>query len=150
MHGQYFFNIEINVKPIASHCLLRIIVIGIAMSRRLLCARIQSIKTLWRPEENFVRKTFVRKILRNEENVKNTYFVNTLPNWLMLYFKYTMILQEHSRALVVAQLSERLFLKSEVCSANPVIGKIYNEHFLLSTVLKKRKQRKRGWKWPIK
>ena len=150
MHWQYFFNIEINVKPIASHCLLRIIVIGIAMSRRLLCARIQSIKTLWRPEENFVRKTFVRKILRNEENVKNTYFVNTLPNWLMLYFKYTMILQEHSRALVVAQLSERLFLKSEVCSANPVIGKIYNEHFLLSTVLKKRKQRKRGWKWPIK
>ena len=146
MHWQYFFNIEINVKPIASHCLLRIIVIGIAMSRRLLCARIQSIKTLWRPEENFVRKTFVRKILRNEENVKNTYFVNTLPNWLMLYFKYTMILQEHSRALVVAQLSERLFLKSEVRSANPVIGKIYNEHFLL----KKRKQRKRGWKWPIK
>ena len=38
---------------------------------------------------------------------------------------------------VVAQLVERLLPTPEVQSSNPVISKFYNEHCLLSTVLKR-------------
>ena len=52
-------------------------------------------------------------------------------------------------AVVVAQLVERLLPTPEVRSLNPVIGKNFNEHCLLSTVLRRRKWRKRGREWPI-
>ena len=42
-------------------------------------------------------------------------------------------------AVVVAQLVERLLPTPEVHGSNPVIGKIYIEHFLLSTVYKRQK-----------
>ena len=45
---------------------------------------------------------------------------------------------EKGRAVVVAQLVERLIPIPEVCGSIPVIGKINIEHFL-STVLKRRK-----------
>ena len=51
--------------------------------------------------------------------------------------------------MVVAQLVEWPLPIPEVRGSNPVIGKIYIEHCLLSTVLKRRKQRKRGREWPI-
>ena len=51
-------------------------------------------------------------------------------------------------AVVEAQLVERLLLIPWVRGLNPVIGNILIEH-LLSTVLKRRKLRKRGRKWPI-
>ena len=41
--------------------------------------------------------------------------------------------------VVVAQLVERLLATAEVCSSNPVIGNIYIEHELSTTVLKRRK-----------
>ena len=44
--------------------------------------------------------------------------------------------------MVVAQFVERLFLTPEVCGLNPVIGKLLIT-YLLSTVLKKRKQKKK-------
>ena len=43
-----------------------------------------------------------------------------------------------SRAVVVAQLVERLLPVPEVCGSNPVTGKKFMEH-LLSTALKRRK-----------
>ena len=45
--------------------------------------------------------------------------------------------------MVVAELVERLLPTPEVLGSNPVIC-------LLSTVLKKNKERKRGQEWPIK
>ena len=42
-------------------------------------------------------------------------------------------------AVVVAQLVERLLPIPEVHGSNPVIGKIYIEHCLLSTVYKRQK-----------
>ena len=44
-----------------------------------------------------------------------------------------------SWAVVVAQLVEQLLLIPEVRSSNPVISKIYIEHCLLSTILKRQK-----------
>ena len=52
--------------------------------------------------------------------------------------------------VVVAQLVEQFLSTPEVCGSNPVINKIYIEHCLLSTVLKRRKQRKRDRECPIK
>ena len=52
----------------------------------------------------------------------------------------------HWWEVVVAQLVERLLPIPEICSSNPVIGKIYIEHLftcLKSTVLKRRKQMKK-------
>ena len=46
-------------------------------------------------------------------------------------------------AVVVAQLVGHLLPIPEVRSSNPVIGKIYIEHCLLSTVLKKMKIKKK-------
>ena len=46
-------------------------------------------------------------------------------------------------AVVVAQLAERLLPTLEVRGSNSVIRKIYIEHCLLSTVLKRRKKKKR-------
>ena len=49
--------------------------------------------------------------------------------------------------MVVAQLAKCMLPISEVHSSNPVIGKVFNEHCLLSTVLKRRKiKKKRPWK----
>ena len=41
--------------------------------------------------------------------------------------------------VVVAQLVERSLLTAEVRCSNAVVGKMYIEHCLLSTVLKRRK-----------
>ena len=49
-------------------------------------------------------------------------------------------------AVVVAQLVERSLPTPEVCCSNPVIGKPYIT-YLLSTVLKWRKIKKKGRKW---
>ena len=46
----------------------------------------------------------------------------------------------------MAQLVEQLLLTPEICSLNPVFGNLD----LLSAVLKRLKQRKRGREWPIK
>ena len=54
-----------------------------------------------------------------------------------------------SRAVVVTQLVERLLLIPEVCSLNPVIGKIYVEHCLLPTVLKRRNKVKEAGNGPF-
>ena len=51
--------------------------------------------------------------------------------------------------MVVAQLANRSLLTPEVRGSNPDIGKVFIEYYLLSTVLKRRKQRKRGQEWPI-
>ena len=56
---------------------------------------------------------------------------------------------KQSRAVVVAQLVERLLATPEVHGLNPVICQIYIEQCLLSTVLKRRKTDKRGREWPI-
>ena len=45
-------------------------------------------------------------------------------------------------AVVVAQLAEQLLPISEVCSLNPVIGKIYIELIILSTFIEKTKIKK--------
>ena len=52
--------------------------------------------------------------------------------------------KESGHAMVVAQLVQRLLPIPEVCCSNPLIGKVFIEHCLLSTVLKRRKERKRG------
>ena len=53
------------------------------------------------------------------------------------------------RAVVDAQLEERLLWTLEVRSSNPVIGKIYIQRFL-STIFEKTKiKKKRGCEWPI-
>ena len=46
--------------------------------------------------------------------------------------------------MVVAQLVERLLPTPEVCGSNLVIGKIYIEHCLLSTVLKSQQKKKKS------
>ena len=52
-------------------------------------------------------------------------------------------------AVVMAQLVEQLRLTPEVCSLNPVIGKIYVEHCLLPTVLKRRNKVKEAGNGPF-
>ena len=51
-----------------------------------------------------------------------------------------------SRAVGVAQLAKRSLLAPEVRGLNLIIGKIYIEYCFQSTVLKRRKKRK---KWPV-
>ena len=52
--------------------------------------------------------------------------------------------------MVVAQLVEWLFPSPEVCSSNPVIGKIYIEHLLTLNCIEKHKNKeKRGREWPF-
>ena len=51
--------------------------------------------------------------------------------------------------MVVTQLVEWSLPIPEVCSLSPVIVKYFIEQCLLSTVLKRRKLRKRGREWPI-
>ena len=53
------------------------------------------------------------------------------------------------KAEIVAQLAERLLPIPEVRSSNPVIDEIFENNYLLSTVLKRQKLRKRGREWPI-
>ena len=53
--------------------------------------------------------------------------------------------KQRAGALVVAQLVERLLLTPEVRGSNPVIGKIYIEHWSLSTnCIDKTKIKQRG------
>ena len=52
-------------------------------------------------------------------------------------------------AVVVAQLVERSLITPVVQGSNLVMGKIYIEHCLLSTVLKKTTIKKRGREWHI-
>ena len=59
--------------------------------------------------------------------------------WAFIWQNYIMF-----GAVVVAQLVELSLPTPEVCGSNPVIGKIYFEHCLLSTVFKRRKQRQKG------
>ena len=49
----------------------------------------------------------------------------------------------------MAQLAEWLLPTPEVRGSNPVIGKMYIKHCLLSTGLKRQKCRKRGREWTI-
>ena len=51
--------------------------------------------------------------------------------------------QLFKRAVVVAQLAERSLPTPEVRGSNPVLGKIYIEHCLLSTVLKRQEIKKK-------
>ena len=59
------------------------------------------------------------------------------------------MLRKHFWAVIVAQLAEWLLPTPEVRGSNPVIGKMYIGHCLLSTVLKRQKCRKRGREWTI-
>ena len=65
-----------------------------------------------------------------------------------LAFRVNEFIAKHSyfRSMVVTQLAEHLLPTPVVCSSNPVIGKIDIEHCLLSTVLKRRKKKKRPGK----
>ena len=54
-----------------------------------------------------------------------------------------------SRTVVLAELAERSLPTPEVCGSNSIIGKIYIEYCLLSTVMKRRKEDQRGLEWPI-
>ena len=51
------------------------------------------------------------------------------------------------KAEIVAQLAERLLPTPEVRGSNPVIDEIFENNYLLSTVLKRQKLRKRGREW---
>ena len=52
-------------------------------------------------------------------------------------------------AVVVAQLVELLLPTPEVRGSNPVVGKIYIEQCVLSTVLKKRNKEKEAGNGPF-
>ena len=55
----------------------------------------------------------------------------------------------HCWAVVLAQLSKRSLPIPEVRSSNPVIGKVFIEYFVLSTVMKRRNKEKESGDGPF-